>query len=79
MDLFNKTLSGMTDNNEINDAQFNDWQEAESAICLYAESELEEATMIELDLANKLLNKIISTNGEFEEEARTIWQNEIYA
>ena len=74
--LFTTVLSGMEDNNEINDSSFSDWNDAEHALDVYGENfECDEK---EMEATKKALNKIIESNGEKYDEAVNEWNMEVW-
>ena len=63
--LFKHVLSAIEDNNNINDAEFKDWSDAEQAISIYAENE-EDFDLVygEREATVKALNMIIDSNAD---------------
>ncbi len=63
--LFTHVLDGMESNNDINNAKFSDWKNADEAIDTYSDSHQENDTLsaTEFDATVKALNGIISSGS----------------
>jgi len=68
--LFLHTLDGMTDNNEVHDAQFSDWSSAQQAIETYKTSFDEDVSESEMNATVSAIQKIIDSNGSDIEAAK---------
>ena len=67
--LFKVVLAGIEDNNDINDASYNDWTDAQHAIETYEENFSGECDEEEMAHTIKALNIIIESNGDKLEQA----------
>ena len=62
--LFKHVLDGIQENNAINGAKYNDFQDAEQAIEVYGGSFKGECDQQERSITVQALNMIIESNGE---------------
>ena len=71
--LFKEILRGIEDNNDINDASYSDWTDAQHAIDTYGENFTGECDADEMAHTIKALNIIIESNGDKREQAVEQW------
>lgn len=76
--LFRIVLEGMQDNNEINGAQFSDWDMVDDAIDCYKNNFDGDCPEQELQATRDALKKIIDSNGELLDEAIDEWNMSVW-
>ena len=76
--LFKYIVDCVTDNNQINNAQWSDWDDAHDAIACYSDNYVGETDDKELELTVELIQLLIDSNGSKLKEAYARFNDRIW-